>query len=143
MQKGLVIQCDICISSMDKLLYRKECTHVKYEDGTGSSFSDTKEIRFAIGAAVALLWNRGTHLLPTCTLLNAVWKVCNLWFVAAIILCLWYVMHHGCLFSSTFLLFPGTGYFVAWFCLMAVLRLGFCAGLLGLSPRPVSLMTML
>jgi len=107
---------------MDKLLYRKECTHVKYEAGTGNSFSDTKEIRFAIGAAVALLQNRGTHLLPTCALLNATWKMCNLWFIAANIFCSWYVMHCGCLFSSTLLLFPGTGYLVVWFCLMAVLQ---------------------
>lgn len=107
---------------MDKLLYGKECTHVGYEGGTGNSFNDTKEIRFTIGAAVALLQNRETHLLPTCTLLNAAWKMCNLWFVAANILCSWYVMHHGCLFSSTLLLFPGTEYLVAWFCLMAVLQ---------------------
>jgi len=81
-----------------------------------------RNIRFAIGAAVALLQNKGTHLLPTCTLLSAVWKMCNLWFVAANILCSWYVMHHGCLFSSTLLLFPGTGYLVAWLCRMAVLQ---------------------
>jgi len=107
---------------MNKVLCRKEFTYVKYEAGTGNAFSDTKEIHFAIGAAVALLQNRGTHLLPTCALLIAAWKMCNLCSVAANILCSWYVIHYGCLFSSTLLLFPGTGYLVAWFCLMAVLR---------------------
>jgi len=107
---------------MDKLLCRKECTHVKYKAGTGNSFSDTKEMHFAIGAAVALLQNRGTHLLPTCALLSSAWKMCNLWSVAASILCSWYVMHYGCLFSSTLLLFPGTWSLVAWFCLMAVFQ---------------------
>jgi hypothetical protein len=71
----------------------------------------------------AVLQNKGTHLLPTCTLLNTRLEAHNLWFLVANIFCTFCVRCGcGCLFLSTLAPSPSYRMSCGFFLLIALLQ---------------------